>query len=84
MHISMVYVNPGDEVAVPNPGYPTYFSNQSDRRKIRYYDLTEKKMAGSPTWSSLTGKDLSRVKIMWINYPHMPTGAKIRQPLKSS
>ncbi|HOB83820.1 MAG TPA: aminotransferase class I/II-fold pyridoxal phosphate-dependent enzyme [Bacteroidales bacterium] len=76
MHISMAYVNPGDEVLVPNPGYPTYSSVTSlTGGKIRYYDLTEKN-GWQPDLEQLDREDLSRVKIMWINYPHMPTGAK--------
>ncbi len=76
MHISMSFLNPGDEVLVPNPGYPTYSSvSKLTGAKIRYYDLEESK-----NWAididKLSSQDLSKVKIMWINYPNMPTGAK--------
>ena len=76
MHISMAFVNNGDEVLVPNPGYPTYSAvTNLVGGKIKYYDLDERS-----GWLPETGKienmDLSRVKLMWINYPHMPTGTK--------
>jgi len=75
MHISMAFLNPGDEVLIPNPGYPAYTSvSKIMGAAIRYYDLNE-----NNNWhvniDELRTKDLSRVKIMWINYPHMPTGA---------
>lgn len=75
MHISMAFLNPGDEVLIPNPGYPAYTSaSKMIGAAIRYYDLNEKN-----SWQvdidELKTKDLSRVKIMWINYPNMPTGA---------
>lgn len=74
MHISMAFINPGDEVLVPNPGYPTYSSvTNLSGGKIRYYDLTEEN-GWQPNLEKLAHSDLSRVKIMWINYPHMPTG----------
>ncbi len=76
MHISMAFVNPGDEVLVPNPGYPTYSSvTNLVGAQIRYYNLDEK--AGwVPDLDKLEKSDLSRVKLMWTNYPNMPTGAK--------
>ena len=76
MHISMAFVNPGDEVLVPDPGYPTYSSVTSlIGGNIRYYDLDEKN-GWAPDLDKLESSDLGRVKLMWINYPHMPTGAK--------
>ena len=76
MHISMAYVNPGDEVLVPDPGYPTYASvTNLVGGKVRTYDLYEEN-GWIPDLESLDGTDLSRVKLMWINYPHMPTGTK--------
>ncbi len=76
MHISMAFVNPGDEVLVPNPGYPTYSSvTNLTGGKIRYYDLTQEN-GWLPDLVKLAQSDLSRVKIMWLNYPHMPTGTK--------
>ena len=75
MHISMAFLNAGDEVLIPNPGYPTYSSvtNLLEAKPI-YYNLTEK-ANWFPDLKDLEKKDLSRVKLMWINYPHMPTGA---------
>jgi aspartate/methionine/tyrosine aminotransferase len=76
MHISMAFVNPGEEVLVPNPGYPTYSSVTSlVGGNIRYYDLDEKN-GWSPDIGKLESYDLTRAKLMWINYPNMPTGAK--------
>ncbi|MFZ2340804.1 MAG: aminotransferase class I/II-fold pyridoxal phosphate-dependent enzyme [Bacteroidales bacterium] len=76
MHISMAFVNPGDEVLVPDPGYPTYSSVTSlVGGKIRTYPLDESK-GWLPDLDSLEKEDLGRVKLMWTNYPNMPTGAK--------
>ena len=76
MHISMAFVNPGDDVLVPNPGYPTYSSVTSlVGAGIRHYDLDEKNN-WEPCLDRLEDSDLSKVKIMWINYPNMPTGAR--------
>jgi LL-diaminopimelate aminotransferase len=76
MHITMAFVNPDDEVLVPNPGYPTYTSvTKLTGGKIRYYNLTEKN-GWMPDLEEIERSDLSKVKLMWINYPHMPTGAK--------
>jgi len=76
MHISMAFVNPGDEVLVPNPGYPTYSSvTNLVGGKIRYYDLNEKS-GWLPDIRAIEKDNLSNVKLMWINYPHMPTGTK--------
>ncbi|WP_026954316.1 pyridoxal phosphate-dependent aminotransferase [Algoriphagus vanfongensis] len=73
LHISMTFLNPGDQVLIPNPGYPTYSSVTSlVEAEPVYYSLKE---SGEPDWEELAGLDLSRVKLMWINYPHMPTGA---------
>lgn len=75
MHISMAFVNPGDDVLVPNPGYPTYSSVTSlVGAGIRHYDLDEKNN-WEPCLDRLEDSDLSKAKIMWINYPNMPTGA---------
>jgi LL-diaminopimelate aminotransferase len=76
MHISMAFVNPGDEVLIPNPGYPTYSSvTNLVGGKIRYYDLIEKN-GWHPDLESIEKSDLHKVKLMWTNYPNMPTGAK--------
>ena len=74
MHISMAFVNPGDEVLVPDPGYPSYSSVTSLVGGIvRNYALTEKQ-GWHPDLDALEASDLSRVKLMWVNYPNMPTG----------
>lgn len=76
MHISMAFLNPGDEVLVPNPGYPTYSAvTQIVGAKERSYDLLEENN-WQPDLEALEKLDLSKVKIMWVNYPNMPTGAK--------
>jgi LL-diaminopimelate aminotransferase len=76
MHISMAFVNPGDEVLVPDPGYPTYSSvTNLVGGIVRKYDLSEEN-GWLPDLASLEKTDLSKVKLMWVNYPNMPTGAK--------
>ncbi|MBP2833731.1 aminotransferase class I/II-fold pyridoxal phosphate-dependent enzyme [Aquimarina sp. U1-2] len=75
MHISMAYLNEGDEVLIPNPGYPTYASvTRLLGAKPVFYELTEENN-WMPDFHSLSKKDVSNVKVMWINYPNMPTGA---------
>jgi len=74
MHISMAFLNPGDEVLVPNPGYPTYRSaTELAGGIIRDYRLSDA-TNWLPDLEALEASDLSKVKIMWVNYPHMPTG----------
>ena len=74
MHISMAFLNPGDEVLVPNPGYPTYASvTRLVGAQVKEYTLQESH-DWMPDWEALNAMDLSRVKLMWVNYPHMPTG----------
>jgi aspartate/methionine/tyrosine aminotransferase len=76
MHISMAFLNEGDEVLIPNPGYPTYASvAKLLNAKPRYYDLIERNNY-EPNLLKLERQNLDKVKLMWINYPHMPTGAK--------
>jgi aspartate/methionine/tyrosine aminotransferase len=76
MHISMAFVNPGDEVLIPDPGYPTYSSvTNLVGGIVRKYNLTEEN-GWLPDLKSLEKSDLSKVKLMWVNYPNMPTGAK--------
>lgn len=75
MHISMAFLNPGDEVLIPNPGYPTYKAvTNLVGAKVRSYTLNESN-GWQPDLSAIEKEDLSKVKLMWINYPHMPTGA---------
>ena len=76
MHISMAFLNPGDEVLVPNPGYPAYAAvARLLGAKVRYFGLQENNR-WFPDLEKLDEEDLSNVKLMWVNYPNMPTGAK--------
>lgn len=76
MHICMTYLNPGDEVLIPNPGYPTYTSAvKLAGGKPIYFELTEEEN-WEPNFAALEAIDLSKVKLMWVNYPQMPTGKK--------
>ncbi len=75
MHISMAFLNTGDEVLIPDPGYPTYAAVTKLVQAVpRTYDLTEEK-GWFPDLEALQKQDLSKVKLMWCSYPHMPTGA---------
>jgi len=75
MHISMAFLNEGDEVLIPNPGYPTYTSVTKLVGAVpRQYDLIADN-GWFPDLEKLMLEDLSRVKLMWVSYPHMPTGA---------
>lgn len=75
MHISMAFLNPGDEVLVPNPGYPTYSAvTNLVGAKARFYELKESN-SWQPDLAAIEREDLSKVKLMWLNYPNMPTGA---------
>lgn len=74
MHISMAFVNEGDEVLIPDPGYPTYSSVANlVGAKLRPYAMREELNWGIDI-EALKKSDLSKVKLMWINFPHMPTG----------
>ena len=74
MHICMTYLNEGDEALVPNPGYPTYSSAvKLAGGTIRSYELKEE-LNWHPDFEELGKEDLSKVKLMFVNYPHMPTG----------
>jgi aspartate/methionine/tyrosine aminotransferase len=81
LHISLAFLNPGDAVLVPNPGYPTYssVSNLVEARIISY-DLKEEN-DWQPDFEALERLDLSDVKLMWVNYPNMPTGAPATEAL---
>jgi len=75
LHVTLSFLNPGEEVLVPNPGYPTYTSlSKILGAKIVNYDLLPDN-DWQPDFDKLESMDLSRVKIMWTNYPNMPTGA---------
>lgn len=74
LHTTLAFVNPGDEVLVPNPGYPTYTSlSKILGAKVVNYDLREDKQ-WQPDFEQLEKMDLTRVKLLWTNYPNMPTG----------
>ena len=74
LHVTLAFVNPGEEVLVPNPGYPTYTSlSKILGAKVVNYDLMEDN-GWQPDFDQLEGMDLSKVKLMWTNYPNMPTG----------
>ncbi len=76
MHISMAFLNPGDQVLIPNPGYPTYSAvTKLVEATPVLYDL-DASNNWLPDLEKLAKTDLSKVKLMWINYPHMPTGAQ--------
>ncbi|WP_303318377.1 aminotransferase class I/II-fold pyridoxal phosphate-dependent enzyme [Flavivirga abyssicola] len=76
MHISMAYLNEGDEVLIPNPGYPTYQSvTKLVGAKPVFYEL-DAANNWLPDFEVLEELDLSKVKLMWVNYPHMPTGTQ--------
>lgn len=74
MHICMTYLNEGDEALIPNPGYPTYSSavKLAGGKPVSYE--MEENLNWEPDLAALARLDLSRVKLMWVNYPHMPTG----------
>jgi len=76
MHISMAFLNEGDKVLIPNPGYPTYTSvTKLVGAEPLFYNLSEA-THWQPNFKELERQNLSEVKIMWVNYPHMPTGTK--------
>ncbi len=76
MHISMAFLNKGDGVLIPNPGYPTYVSvTKLLEAKPFYYDLKEENN-WLPDFEKLEKQNLDGIKIMWVNYPNMPTGTK--------
>lgn len=79
LHVTLAFVNVGDEVLVPNPGYPTYTSlSKLLGAKIVNYDLLPEN-DWQPDFEQLEKMDLSRVKLLWTNYPNMPTGARARR-----
>lgn len=75
LHVTLAFVNPGERVLVPNPGYPTYTSlSKILGARIVNYNLCESK-GWQPDFDELEAMDLTDVKLMWTNYPNMPTGA---------
>lgn len=80
-HISLAFLNPGDEVLVPELAYPAYAAvAKMVGAEVIYYPLLEEKQY-APDWQFLERLDTSRVKLMWLNYPHMPTGTRASQAL---
>ena len=74
LHLSLTFLNPGDGVLVPDPGYPTYSSvSRLVGAEIFTYDLTEEG-GWLPDFDALERLPLDKIKLMWVNYPHMPTG----------
>ena len=81
LHISLAFLNPEDGVLVPNPGYPTYTSvSNLVGAKIHTYELDENR-GWQPDFETLEKMDLTNIKLMWVNYPNMPTGANSTMPL---
>lgn len=81
LHISLAFLNPGDGVLVPNPGYPTYSSVSNLAQAVIFrYDLKEEN-GWMPDFEALERLPLEKIKLMWINYPHMPTGTPANREL---
>lgn len=79
LHVTLALVNPGERVLVPNPGYPTYTSlSRLLGCEVCYYDLLPEH-GWQPDFEALERMDLTGVKLLWCNYPHMPTGAAARR-----
>ncbi len=79
LHLTLAFCNPGDRVLVPNPGYPTYTSlSKILGTEVVNYDLLEQD-GWQPDFEQLEQMDLSRVKLLWTNYPNMPTGGRARR-----
>lgn len=81
LHISLAFLNPGDKVLIPDPGYPTYsaVSKMIGAMPVTY--KLEQKLNWLPDLGKLSKQDLSDVKLMWINYPNMPTGANANKAI---
>ena len=81
MHLCMTYLNEGDQALIPNPGYPTYSSAVRLAGGIPVPYGLSAATGWAPDFAALESQDLSRVKLMWVNYPHMPTGQKASSDL---
>lgn len=75
LHISLAFLNPGDHVLLPDPGYPTYASVTNLVEAIPMSYALKEENNWRPDFDELEKMDLDRVKLMWVNYPHMPTGS---------
>ena len=76
LHTTLAFINPGDGVLLPNPGYPTYTSvSRLAEAELFTYDLTEESN-WEPDFDALEKLPLEKIKLMWVNYPHMPTGKR--------
>ena len=79
LHITLAFVNPGEGVLVPNPGYPTYTSlSKLLGARIVNYDLQENN-GWQPDFDQIEKMDLTGIRLMWTNYPNMPTGGRARR-----
>jgi len=81
LHISMAFLNPGDQVLIPDPGYPTYASVTNLVEAVPVIYTLEEKNNWWPDLKKLEKMDLEKVKLMWVNYPHMPTGSNAEKGL---
>lgn len=81
LHTTLAFINPGDGVLLPNPGYPTYTSvSRLAEAELFSYDLTEEGN-WEPDFDALEKLPLEKIKLMWVNYPHMPTGKRASMEL---
>lgn len=81
LHISMAFLNPGDQVLIPDPGYPTYASVTNLVEAVPVTYALDEKHNWWPDLDLLEKMDLEKVKLMWVNYPHMPTGSNAEKGL---
>jgi aspartate/methionine/tyrosine aminotransferase len=81
LHISMAFLNPGDQVLIPDPGYPTYASVTNLVEAVPVTYALDEKHNWWPDLDELEKMDLEKVKLMWVNYPHMPTGSNAEKGL---
>ena len=81
MHVCMTYLNPGDKVLIPNPGYPTYRSAATIAGGVCVDYLLREQNGWMPDFAEIERGGLDGVKIMIVNFPHMPTGAAPREGL---